>query len=73
MKKVPFPSNVPPVTKDYNVLFLTFLATAIVNELSYKNKILKSREHRNAYTITETKTEQPNLLSIIGRLIKMLD
>ena len=51
-------------------MFTALSATAIVNELSYKNKIVTLTENKNAYTITETETEQLNLLSIIGRLIK---
>ena len=42
--KVPFPSNVPPDTKDYNVVFIALSATALLNELSYKNKIVNLRE-----------------------------
>ena len=40
MDKEPFPSNVPPDTKDYNVVFIALSAAALVNELSYKNKIV---------------------------------
>lgn len=66
MDKEPFPSNVPPDTKDYNVVFIALSATALVNELSYKNKIVKLRENKNVYTITETEMEQLNLLSVVA-------
>ena len=52
MDKEPFPSNVPSDTKDNNVVFIALSATALVNELSYKNNIVKLRENKNAYTIT---------------------